>query len=70
LEFKTIEGVLKKNLRPYKIGVGVWIFEKNNFAIGRAVGNQMNLEDIEQYAFNEIDNLIKKKKKFKKKFKI
>jgi hypothetical protein len=34
--------------------------EKNNFAIGRAVGNQMNLEDIEQYAFNEIDKLIKK----------
>jgi hypothetical protein len=52
----------KINLRPYKIGVGVWNLriEKNNFAIGRAVGNQMNLEDIEQYAFDEIDKLIKK----------
>jgi hypothetical protein len=55
----------KINLRPYKIGVGVWNLriEKNNFAIGRAVGNQMNLEDIEQYAFNEIDNLIKEEEK-------
>ena len=62
----------KINLRPYKIGVGVkltgtWYWnleiEKNNFVIGRAVGNQMNLEDIEQYAFNEIDNLIKEEEK-------
>jgi hypothetical protein len=55
----------KINLRPYKIGVGVWNLriEKNNFAIGRAVGTQMNLEDIEQYAFNEIDNLIKEEEK-------
>ena len=55
----------KINLRPYKIGVGVWNLriEKNNFVIGRAVGNQMNLEDIEQYAFNEIDNLIKEEEK-------
>jgi hypothetical protein len=37
--------------------------EKNDFIIGRAVGNQMNLEDIEQYAFNEIDNLIKEEEK-------
>jgi hypothetical protein len=52
----------KINLRPYKIGVGVWNLEieKNNFVIGRAVGNEMNLEDIEQYAFDEIDKLIKK----------
>jgi hypothetical protein len=55
----------KINLRPYKIGVGVWNLriEKNNFAIGRAVGNQMNLEDIEQYAFNEIDKLTKEEEK-------
>ena len=55
----------KINLRPYKIGVGVWNLriEKNNFAIGRAVGNQMTLKDIEQYAFNEIDNLIKEEEK-------
>jgi hypothetical protein len=55
----------KINLRPYKIGVGVWNLEieKNDFIIGRAVGNQMNLEDIEQYAFNEIDNLIKEEEK-------
>ena len=55
----------KINLRPYKIGVGVWNLEieKNNFVIGRAVGNQMNLEDIEQYAFNEIDKLTKEEEK-------
>jgi hypothetical protein len=55
----------KINLRPYKIGVGVWNLEieKNDFIIGRAVGNQMNLEDIEQYAFNEIDNLMKEEEK-------
>jgi hypothetical protein len=55
----------KINLRPYKIGVGVWNLEieKNDFIIGRAVGDQMNLEDIEQYAFNEIDNLIKEEEK-------
>jgi hypothetical protein len=47
------------------LGLVVWNLEieKNNFAIGRAVGNQMNLEDIEQYAFNEIDNLIKEEEK-------
>ena len=52
----------KINLRPYKIGVGVWNLriEKNNFAIGRAVNNDMTLKDIEQYAFDEIDKLIKK----------
>jgi hypothetical protein len=55
----------KINLRPYKIGVGVWNLEieKNDFIIGRAVGNQMTLKDIEQYAFNEIDNLIKEEEK-------
>jgi hypothetical protein len=37
--------------------------KKTHFAIGRAVGNQMNLEDSEQYAFNEIDNLIKEEEK-------
>jgi hypothetical protein len=52
----------KINLRPYKIGVGVWNLEieKNNFIIGRAVNNDMTLKDIEQYAFDEIDKLIKK----------
>ena len=51
----------KINLRPIKIGVGVWNLEieKNDFIIGRAVGNEMTLKDIEQYAFNEIDKLIK-----------
>ena len=52
----------KINLRPYKIGVGVWNLEieKNNFIIGRAVNNDITLKDIEQYAFDEIDKLIKK----------
>ena len=55
----------KINLRPIKIGVGVWNLEieKNDFIIGRAVGNEMALKDIEQYAFNEIDNLIKEEEK-------
>ena len=51
----------KINLRPIKIGVGVWSLEieKNGFVIGRAVNNDMTLKDIERYAFNEIDKLIK-----------
>jgi hypothetical protein len=54
----------KINLRPIKIGVGVWNLEieKNDFIIGRAVNNEMNLKDIEQYAFNEIDKLIEQEK--------
>ena len=54
----------KINLRPIKIGVGVWNLEieKNDFIIGRAVNNEMTLKDIEQYAFNEIDKLIEQEK--------
>ena len=54
----------KINLRPIKIGVGVWNLEieKNDFIIGRAVNNEMTLKDIEQYAFNEIDKLIEEEK--------
>ena len=54
----------KINLRPIKIGVGVWSLEieKNDFIIGRAVNNEMTLKDIEQYAFNEIDKLIEEEK--------
>ena len=54
----------KINLKPIKIGVGVWNLEieKNDFIIGRAVNNEMTLKDIEQYAFNEIDKLIEEEK--------
>jgi N-acetyl-anhydromuramyl-L-alanine amidase AmpD len=54
----------KINLRPIKIGVGVWNLEieKNDFIIGRAINNDMTLKDIEQYAFNEIDKLIEQEK--------
>ena len=54
----------KINLRPIKIGVGVWNLEieKNDFIIGRAVNNEMTLKDIEQYAFNKIDKLIEEEK--------
>ena len=54
----------KINLRPIKIGVGVWNLEieKNDFFISRDVDNEMTLKDIEQYAFNEIDKLIEEEK--------
>ena len=52
------------NLKPIKIGVGVWNLEieKNDFFISRDVDNEMTLKDIEQYAFNEIDKLIEEEK--------
>jgi len=55
----------KINLRPIKIGVGVWNLEieKNDFIIGRAIKNDMTLKDIEQYAFNEKNKLIEQEKK-------
>ena len=54
----------KINLRPIKIGVGVWNLEieKNDFIISRDIDNDMTLKDIEQYAFNEIDKLIEQEK--------
>jgi len=54
----------KINLRPIKIGVGVWNLEieKNDFIISRDIDNDMTLKDIEQYAFNEIDKLIEEEK--------
>jgi len=59
------------NLRPTrddyitKEGFGVWMLEleKDGFIVGRAVGVEMTLKAIEQYAFDEIDKLIEKEKK-------
>jgi hypothetical protein len=37
--------------------------KKTILLLVRAVGNQMTLKDIEEYAFDEIDKLIKEEEK-------
>jgi hypothetical protein len=59
------------NLRPIRennstdISTGVWMLEleKDGFITGRAVGVEMTLQDIQEYALDEIDKLIEKEKK-------
>jgi hypothetical protein len=50
------------NLRPLRGVEGLWQLEieKGNFISTRSVGVEMTLKAIEQYAFDEIDKLIKK----------
>ena len=49
-------------LRPLRGVEGLWQLEieKGNFISTRSVGVEMTLKAIEQYAFDEIDKLIKK----------
>jgi hypothetical protein len=50
------------NLRPLRDVEGLWQLEidRGNFVTTRSVGVEMTLKEIEQYAFDEIDKLIKK----------
>jgi hypothetical protein len=50
------------NLRPLRGVEGLWQLEieKGNFISTRSVGVEMTLKAIEQYAFDQIDLLIKK----------
>jgi hypothetical protein len=50
------------NLRPLRGVEGLWQLEidRGNFVTTRSVGVEMTLKEIEQYAFDEIDKLIKK----------
>ena len=50
------------NLRPLRGVEGLWQLEidRGNFVTTRSVGVEMTLKAIEQYAFDEIDKLIKK----------
>jgi len=50
------------NLRPLRGVEGLWQLEidRGNFVTTRSVGVEMTLKTIEQYAFDEIDKLIKK----------
>jgi len=50
------------NLRPLRGVEGLWQLEieKGDFISTRSVGVEMTLKAIEQYAFDEIDKLIKK----------
>jgi len=51
------------NLRPLRGVEGLWQLEieRGDFISTRSVGVEMTLKAIEQYAFDEIDKLIKKK---------
>ena len=50
------------NLRPLRGVEGLWQLEieRGDFISTRSVGVEMTLKAIEQYAFDEIDKLIKK----------
>ena len=50
------------NLRPLRGVEGLWQLEidRGNFVTTRSVGVEMTLKEIETYAFDEIDKLIKK----------
>lgn len=50
------------NLRPLRGVEGLWQLEidRGNFVTVRSVGVEMTLKEIETYAFDEIDKLIKK----------
>ena len=50
------------NLRPLRGVEGLWQLEidRGNFVTTRSVGVEMTLKEIEQYAFDQIDLLIKK----------
>ena len=49
-------------LRPLRGVEGLWQLEidRGNFVTTRSVGVEMTLKEIEQYAFDQIDLLIKK----------
>ena len=53
------------NLRPLRGVEGLWQLEieRGDFISTRSVGVEMTLKEIEQYAFDQIDLLIKKEKK-------
>ena len=49
------------NLKPLRDVKDLWQLEieRGNFVTTRSVGTEMTLKAIEDYAFNEIDKLIK-----------
>ena len=50
------------NLKPRRDVKGLWQLEieRGNFVTTRRVGVEMTLKEIEDFAFDEIDKLIKK----------
>jgi len=50
------------NLKPLRDVMGLWQLEieRGNFVTTRRVGVEMTLKEIEDYAFDEVDKLIKK----------
>lgn len=50
------------NLKPLRDVKGLWQLEieRGNFVTTRRVGVEMTLKEIEDFAFDEIDKLIKK----------
>jgi hypothetical protein len=53
------------NLRPLKDVEGLWQLEidRGNFVTTRSVGSEMTLKDVETYAFDQIDKLVKEEEK-------
>ena len=53
------------SLRPLKDVEGVWQLEidRGNFVTTRSVGVEMTLKAIEDYAFNQIDKLVKEEER-------
>ena len=53
------------SLRPLKDVEGVWQLEidRGNFVTTRSVGVEMTLKAIEEYAFNQIDKLVKEEER-------
>ena len=53
------------SLRPLKDVEGVWQLEidRGNFVTTRSVGVEMTLKAIEEYAFNQIDKLVREEER-------
>ena len=53
------------SLRPLKDVEGLWQLEidRGNFVTTRSVGSEMSLKDVETYAFDQIDKLVKEEEK-------
>jgi len=53
------------SLRPLKDVEGLWQLEidRGNFVTTRSVGSEMTLKDVETYAFDQIDKLVKEEEK-------
>lgn len=52
------------NLRPLRGVEGLWQLEleKGSFITTRSVGVEMTLDDIEKYAYDQIDKLVEDEK--------